>query len=46
MVEFANAMAFVLDQLNADSFQNFQLRIGSVITFLKFLFIITNKLLF
>lgn len=28
MIEFAQAMALMLDQLNADSFQNFQLRIG------------------
>ncbi|VDM26463.1 unnamed protein product [Toxocara canis] len=29
MVEFATAMCSILDQLNTDSFQNFQLRIGS-----------------
>ncbi|KHN76453.1 Adenylate cyclase type 1 [Toxocara canis] len=28
MVEFATAMCSILDQLNTDSFQNFQLRIG------------------
>lgn len=28
MVEFAMAMNLVLEKLNADSFQNFQLRIG------------------
>ena len=29
MVEFAQAMATVLEQLNIDSFQNFELRIGN-----------------
>lgn len=36
MVEFAQMMAIMLDQLNADSFQNFELRIGTLILFKKY----------